>query len=198
MKINARYRLLIADRKVDPYKVFNYMHTQSEWDNIMDPKYTFYFKKAKQVVGKIIEVTFKEYLELCALSRGKSKSFWKNEYDSINWKNVEKIKEFMLKGTRMDAPNVSFVRHGAQEGRHRCAAIAQINGENFKIPIILIESYTPKMQQEEFNLPKGWHFKDNYLLDGKNEFIAHVSEMNADDFKKRLPRIIKSYTESIS
>lgn len=190
MIIKAKTRLRAAKEVVDPYKIFDFYNTQHAFNDILKPNEIWYYKKAKQAYAKIVPMTFREYLENCAEARGRSKSSWILEERSMTPSNVDGIAEAMKAGQKFRAPNIDYYYSG-QEGRHRCAAIAKLNGKDYKIPVVCIYKWTPAIQEKELGLPYGWYIKDNWLHDIKNKAIMLV-ERDENQFKKDLVKLKES------
>lgn len=174
---------------VDPLKVFDYSKTQSDYsDMLSSPRQEWYYKKNNQVYAKVIPMTFDEYLENCAKAHRNSSIT--QEKRAIVSKNVDGIAEAMLNGKKFMAPNIDF-KHHDQEGRHRCAAIAKLNGKDYKIPVICFFDWTPEIQHQELDLPKGWYIEKSWLRMPDGDSYDLITDSTEDEFRSTLKRIKK-------
>ena len=167
----------------------NIQHT---YNQILDPKEVDYYKLEKQVIGKIFEVDLETYLQLCAISRGKDKSKWIEDYKSVDREKVDQIKYAMLHGVKFKPIDVSVASEWpGQEGRHRAVALTELGYKTF--PIVVIKDWSQKEIRKELGIPNQYYYDKKQLFDAKTKHkvlsLDHIHSLHG--VKQRIQRFIE-------
>ena len=170
----------------DLYKVFTFDRIQSVYNDIVLPKWEWYYKINKGIYAAIEEMTAKEYLTECAKARGSGT--YKTEYNSTNSGNVKNIAERIKQGKQFSAPVVDYVNH-TQDGRHRCLACDSLGYKN--IPVVCIHNWDVSLQHKELKLKPNYYISKGFLYDSKDSSFVRgpIPYMN----KKEVVEYLKDY-----
>lgn len=119
------------------------------YDEILDPKWEYYYKFNKHAMATIDSINPIEYLGLCVYARGQGSI--KAELDSCNKEYVIKYANLMAQGELFPLCWIDTILHG-QEGRHRALAAASLGVR--QMPVVIIEPWDYDAQHNEFEFNK--------------------------------------------
>lgn len=157
-KIQQKPNAKCFDR--NPHQLLQHMY-----DELLIPKWEYYYKWFKNVYGTIQIIDPSEYIDLCADLVHKTTI--KAELDSCNKENVVKYAELMAKGEVFPLCYIDL-KFRQQEGRHRSLAAAALGVKS--IPIVMIQEYDYEAQHKDLDFNKDYMFiKDAVLMDIKND-----------------------------
>lgn len=133
-------------------KCFNtnlHQRIQHAYDEILDPKWEYYYKFNKHAMATIVSINPIEYLDLCVYARGRGSI--KAELDICNKEKVIKYANLMAQGKLFPLCWIDTISHG-QEGRHRALAAASLGVS--QMPVVIIEPWDYDAQHNEFEFNK--------------------------------------------
>lgn len=135
----------------------------SYYNDFLKPSEIEYYKRNKNRIGKVIQMTPREYYDDCAkFIFNQSAS---NLEKSRENENTEKYKDAMLSGETFPMCVIDYADKG-QEGLHRMLAAAQLFGWNIKYPVLAIYVYD-EQRENEWKMRKDlyayidWNFKED-------------------------------------
>lgn len=135
------------------------------YDEILDPKWEYYYKFNKHAYATIDVINPLDYLDLCVYARGRGSV--KLELAGCNKDTVIEYANLMANGELFPLCYIDTIFHN-QEGRHRALAAASL-GVN-RMPVVFIEPWDYKAQHEEFDFNKNLVIeKGGNLIDIKSK-----------------------------
>ena len=142
-----------------------YQLLQHAYDELLIPKWEYYYKWFKNVQGTIKQIDPIDYIDLCADLVHKTTV--RTELDSCNKDNVTKYAELMAKGEIFPLCYIDL-KHRQQEGRHRCLAAAALGVKS--IPIVMVEDWDYEAQHKDLDFNQDYAFiKDAVLMNIKTD-----------------------------
>lgn len=143
-------------------KCFNtnlHQRIEHAYDEILDPKWEYYYKFNKHAMATIERINPIEYLGLCVYARGGGSI--KAELDSCNKENVIKYANLMAQGELFPLCWIDTITH-RQEGRHRALAAASLGVS--QMPVVIIGPWDYDAQHNEFEFNKDLVIKKDGCL----------------------------------
>lgn len=164
------------------------------WEDLLLGRDTDYYKNKKNLKGRIVQMSPKEYYEKCAkmfrTSQGTATTpeSLKQQRRIDNGKDyMDKLKDVILKKKKKFPTCVLDISHNpGQEGLHRMMIAGDLFGWDTKFPVLLVETYDKARQeriekdvaQREFNndIEKALNYLDGWDFYSTEEFCEMLNE----------------------